>query len=158
MTTAPAVFADTPNTLEVENITDYKTNHGASIYEQGCQALDNKALTEGFSMSINRSVIFVEALHCKASQMGWNQGSKQITSFVNRDGKTIDFIKEYGQINKVTLKTQYEQFCKAGEADAQSRAKQNNTMVCICLGKSLTISTQAKLLACHTKFTFDGVE
>ncbi len=85
MTTAPAVFADTPNTLEVENITNYKTNHGASIYEQGCQALDNKALTEGFSMSINRSVIFVEALYCKASQMGWNQGSKQITSFVNCD-------------------------------------------------------------------------
>jgi hypothetical protein len=90
--------------------------------------------------------------------MGWNQGSKQITSFVNRDGKTIDIIKEYGQIDEVTLKTQCERFCKAGEADAQSRAKQNNTMVCICLGKSLTISTQAKLLACHTKFTFDGVE
>ena len=84
-TTATVVFADTPNTLEVENIIDYKAKQGASIYEQGCQALDNKALTEGFSMSINRSVIFVEALYCKASQMGWNQGSKQITSFVNCD-------------------------------------------------------------------------
>jgi hypothetical protein len=109
-------------------------------------------------MSINQSVVFVEALHCKASQMGWNQGSKQITSFVNCDGKNIDIIKEYGQINKAMLKTQCEQFCKAGEADAQSRAKQNNTMMCICLGKSLTASAQAKLLACRTQFTFHGVE
>jgi hypothetical protein len=32
-TTAPVVFADTPNTFEVENIIDYKTKQGASIYE-----------------------------------------------------------------------------------------------------------------------------
>ena len=31
-TTATVVFADTPNTLEVENIIDYKTKQGASIY------------------------------------------------------------------------------------------------------------------------------
>ena len=59
---APVVFADTPNTLEVENVIDYKTKHGASIYERGCQALDDKAVTEGFSMSINQSVVFVEAM------------------------------------------------------------------------------------------------
>ena len=157
-TTATVVFVDTPNTLEVENSIDYNTKQGASIYEQGCQALDDKAFTEGFSMSINQSVVFVEALHHKASQMGWNQGSKQITSFVNRDGNTIDIIKEYGQIDKVTLKTQCERFCKAGEADAQSRAKQNNTMMCICLGKTLTAPAQAKLLACYAEFTFYGVE
>ena len=69
-TTTTVVFADTPNTLEVENIIDYKTKQGASFYEQGCQALNDKALTKGFSMSINQSVIFVEALHRKASQMG----------------------------------------------------------------------------------------
>ena len=109
-------------------------------------------------MSINQSVIFVEALHRKASQMGWNQGSKQITSFVNRDSKTIDIIKEYGQINEAMLKTQCEHFCKAREADTQSHAKQNNTMMCICLGKTLTTSAQAKLLACRAEFTFDGVE
>ena len=91
--------------------------------------------------------------------MGWNQGSKQITSFVNRDGKTINIIiKEYGQIDEAMLKTQCERFCKAREADAQSRAKQNNMMMCICLGKTLTTPAQAKLLACRAEFTFDGVE
>ena len=78
---APAVFAATPNTLGVEDIIDYKTKHGLSIYERGCQALDDKALTEGFSMSLSQSVVFVEAFHNKATQMGWNQGSKAITSF-----------------------------------------------------------------------------
>ena len=105
---APAVFAATPNTLGVEDIIDYKTKHGLSIYERGCQALDDKALTEGFSMTLSQSVVFVEAFHSKATQMGWNQGSKAITSFTNRDGKTVDIIKEYGQINEVTLKTQCE--------------------------------------------------
>ena len=76
--------------------------------------------------------------------MGWNQGTKQITSFVNKDGKTINIIKQYGQIDEATVKTQSENFCKPGGANAQSRAKQNNTMMCICLGKSLTTVTQAK--------------
>jgi hypothetical protein len=89
-------------------------------------------------------------------------GNQYQTSFLELllldDGKTINIIKEYGHIDEATLETQCEQFCKAGEADAQSRAKQNNTMMCICLGKSLTASAQAKLLACHAQFTFDGVE
>jgi hypothetical protein len=155
---APVIFADTPNTWGVDDVIDYKTKQGASIYERGCQALDDKALTEGFNMSMNQSVVFVEALHRKATQMGWNQGSKQITSFTNREAKAIDIIKEYGQIDEATLKTQCERFCKAGGADAQSRAKQNNTMMCSCLSKTLTAAAQAKLLACRSEFTFDGVE
>ena len=49
---APAVFAAMPNTLGVEDIIDYKTKHGLKIYERGCRALNNKALTEGFSMTL----------------------------------------------------------------------------------------------------------
>ena len=64
---APVIFADTPNTWGVDDVIDYKTKQGASIYERGCQALDDKALTEGFNMSMNQSVVFVEALHRKAS-------------------------------------------------------------------------------------------
>jgi len=108
---------------------------------------------------MNQSVDFVEALHCKATQMGWNQGSKQITSFTNRDGRMVDIIKQYGQIDEAMLKTQCERFCKAGGADAQSRAKQNNTMMlCACLSKTLTASAQAKLLACRSEFTFNGIK
>ena len=108
---APVVFADTPSTLGVEDIIDYKTKQGNTIFEQGCAALDDKALTNGFSMSITQSVVFVEALKCKCSLMGWNQGTKQITSFTNKDGKTVNIIKQYGQIDEVTLKAQCEDFC-----------------------------------------------
>jgi hypothetical protein len=156
--TTTAISADTPNTLEVEDIINYKTKHGSAVYEQGCQPLDNKAVSKGFSMSLSQSVVFVEVLHCKATQTGWNQGSKQITIFNNATGKSVDVIKEYGQIDEAMLKIQCEQFCKAGGADAQSRAKQNNTMMCTCLAKSLTASAHAKLLTHRSEYTFDGVE
>jgi hypothetical protein len=156
--TAPVVFADTPSTLSVEDIIDYKTKQGSQIFENGCKALDDKALTDGFNMSMSQSVVFVEALQRKCSVMGWNQGTKGITSFINKDGKTIDLIKQYGQIDEATLKTQCETFCKPGQANAQTRAKQNNTMMAICLMKTLTAGAQAKLLACRSEFTFDDVE
>ncbi len=90
--------------------------------------------------------------------MGWNAGPKQITTFTNCSGKTGDIIKEYGQINEVTLKTACKRFSKAGEADAESWAKQNNTMLAVCLGKSLAADAQARLLTYRNKYTFDGME
>ena len=131
---------------------------GSSIYEQGCKTLDNKALTDGFGMTSNQTVVFVESLTCRATPMGWNADSKQITTFTNRSGKDVDIIKEYGQIDEVTLKTACERFCKAGEVDATSRAKQNNSMLAVCLGKSLTAEAQARLLTYRNEYTFDGVE
>jgi hypothetical protein len=59
---APVIFADTPSTLGVDEIIDYKTKQGNTIFEQGCQAIDDKALTNGFSMSMTQSVVFIEAL------------------------------------------------------------------------------------------------
>jgi hypothetical protein len=55
---------------------DYLTKRGSSIYEQGCMALDNKALAGGFGMTTDQTVVFIEAVsHC-ASAMGWNKGAK----------------------------------------------------------------------------------
>ena len=47
---AAVVFADTPSTLGVDNIINYKTKQGNAIFENGCKALDDKALTDGFNM------------------------------------------------------------------------------------------------------------
>ena len=85
--------------------------------------------------------------------MSWNQGSKQITIFNNVTGKSVNVIKEYSQIDKAMLKIQCEKFCKAGGADAQSRAEQNNTVMCTCLAKSLTISAHPKLLTHCSEYT-----
>ena len=149
---AAVVFADT--------LIDYSTKRGSSIHEQGCKTLDDKALTDGFRMASDQTVVFVESFTCRATLMGWNTdtGSKQITTFTNRSGKDVEIIKEYGQINEVTLKTACELFCKAGEVDATSRAKQNNSMLAVCLGKSFTAEAQARLLTYRNKYTFDGME
>jgi hypothetical protein len=125
---AAVIFADTPQSLYADDLIDYSMKRGSSIYEQGCKTLDNKALTDGFGMTPNQMVVFVESLTRRTTAMGWNASSKQITTFTNRSGKTIDIIKEYSQIDEVTLKTACECFCKGGEADTESWAKLNNTM------------------------------
>ncbi len=38
------VFAETPQTMEVNNLIDYSTKRGAEIYKQGCAPLDNKSV------------------------------------------------------------------------------------------------------------------
>jgi hypothetical protein len=110
----PVVFADTPQMLGVNDLINYSMKRGRLIYNQGCKALEDKALTNGFNMIHNKTVLFVEAFQRHADAMGWTKGTKQITTFTNCDGKSIDIIKNYGQIDKAMLKTACEQFCKAG--------------------------------------------
>jgi hypothetical protein len=162
-TAAPApaavVFADTPQSLNAKDLINYLKKRGSSIYEQGCKTLDDKALTNGFGMTSDQTVGFVEALTRCATTMGWNTGSKQITKkFTNSAGKTIDITKEYGQVHELTLKTASEHFGKAGEVDAETRARQNNIMLAICLGKSLTADAHARLLTYCNEYTFEGME
>jgi hypothetical protein len=154
----PVVFADTPQRLEVESLIDYGMKRGAEIYRQGCAPLDDKSLTDGFNMTPDQVVMFVQAFQCRCTEMGWNTGNKNITSFTNRDGKTINIIKNYGQINEATLCTACEPFCSAAGADSRTRAKQNNTMMCICLAKSLTADAQTRLLTYRKDYLIGDVE
>ncbi len=109
-------------------------------------------------MTTDQMVVFIKAVsHCTIA-MGWNKGTKQITTFPNRSGTLVDLIKCYGQINKATLKIACERFCKAGEVDVESCAKQNNTLMAIFLASSLTAEAQARLLTYRNEYTFDGVE
>ena len=156
--TTAVVFADTPQTLGAEDLIDYSSKRGSEIYKQGIAALDDKSLTDGFNMTANQTVVFTEAFLSRATAMGWNKGSKQITTFNNSSGVPVDIIKSYGQIDEATLKTACERFCKPGQPDAESRAKQNNTMMSMCLNKSLTASAKASLLTYRNEYTFDGVE
>ncbi len=90
--------------------------------------------------------------------MGWKQGARQITLFANSTGSQIDIIKRYGQIDEATLKSACERFCKPGGVNSQTRAKQNNMMMSICLANSLTADVQARLLTYRNEYTFDGAE
>jgi hypothetical protein len=40
------VFAETPQTMEVDNLINYSTKRDAEIYKQGCAPLDDKSLTK----------------------------------------------------------------------------------------------------------------
>ncbi len=144
--------------MGTNELINYLSKRGSDIYKQGNAPLDNKALTNGFNMTAGQTIVFNEAFLNRATAMGWNKGSKQTTTFTNSSGVAVDIIKSYGQINKATLKTVCERFCKAGQVDAESCAKQNNTMMCMCLNKLLTASVKASLLTYHSKYTFDGVE
>jgi hypothetical protein len=61
---AVITFADTPQSLNADDLIDYSTKRGSSIYEQGCKALDDKALTGGFGMTTDQTVVLVEPLSC----------------------------------------------------------------------------------------------
>jgi hypothetical protein len=95
----------------------------SSIYDQGCKALDDKAFAGSFGTTTDQTVVFVKAASCCTTAMGWSKGTKQITTFTNHSGTPVDLIKCYKQINEATLKIACKRFCKAGEADAESRAK-----------------------------------
>jgi hypothetical protein len=140
----PVVFADTPQMLGLNDLIDYSTKRGQLIYDHGCKALNDKALTNVFNMIPNKTVVFVEAFQCHTDAMGRTKGTKEITTFTNRDGKSIELIKSYGQINEAMLKAACERFCKARENDSQSRAKQNNTMMSNCLSNSLFNGSKSK--------------
>ncbi len=93
---APVVFTDMPQTLGANDLIDYLTKRGSAIFKQGCKALNEKALTNGFAMTPDQTVIFVEAFHRCAMTMGWNQGAWQITTFANSAGGQVNIIKSYG--------------------------------------------------------------
>jgi hypothetical protein len=107
---ATVVFANMPQMLGTNDLIDYSTKRGSPIFEQGRKPLDDKALTNGFAMTPGQSVIFVKAFHHCATTMSWNQGTMQITLFINSANCQVDIIKSYGQIDKATLKSACERF------------------------------------------------
>jgi hypothetical protein len=152
---ATVVFADVPQMPGVDDLINYLTQKESTIFEEGCKPLNDKALTNGFAMTPDQTVIFVEAFHHRATTMGWNLGAMQIIPFANSTSCQVDIIKTYGQIDEATLKSACERLCKPGGVHSQTRARQNNTMMNICLAKLLT---QARLLTYWNEYTFNGVE
>jgi hypothetical protein len=79
--------------LNANDLLDYLTKRGLSIYEQGYQKLNDKVLTDGFEMTTDQMVVFVKAFSCCTIVMGWNKGTKQITTLANCGGTPVDLIK-----------------------------------------------------------------
>ena len=66
------VFTDTPQMLGTNDLINYSSKRGSTIFKQEFKPLNDKALTDGFAMTPNQTVIFVKAFDRRATTMGWN--------------------------------------------------------------------------------------
>jgi hypothetical protein len=105
---APLVtFAATPTMVNHEDLINYSTKVGTTIYNEGC-----KKLTTEFDMKSSGTVVYTTKLQAKCVKMGWHMCTQQIFNFTNAAGSTINIVHQYGQIDMVTLQTQCKAFCK----------------------------------------------
>jgi hypothetical protein len=149
---APAVvYAENPGRYDVNAIINFNTRLGTFIYDQG-----TKPLSKDFDMKSEDVVVFLQAFQQRCTEIGWSEGTMNITKFINSKGENIDLQSQYGQIDSATLKAQCERFCKVGEPDYGTRATQNNHMMGLCLNSSLTKGAMAKLQPYRAEYTFDG--
>jgi hypothetical protein len=100
-------FAATPAMVNHQDLINYSTKVGTTIYNEGWEKL-----TTEFNMKLSGTVIYSTKLQAKCVKMGWHMGTQQIINFTNATGSTINIVHQYGQINMVMLQTQCEVFCK----------------------------------------------
>jgi hypothetical protein len=101
--------------------------------------------------------MFIKMFENRRSIMGWKQGAMGITKLPNQHGIAIDIVKNYGQIDKPTLKAHCEEFCKVTGAN-QKCAAQNNHLMVQCLKKSLTMASLARLKPYQVQYMLEGIK
>jgi hypothetical protein len=69
----------------------------------------------------------------------------------------INIISEYGQISMAKLQTGCEDFLKAGGAQCNQQASQNNQMMAECIMMTLSTSARARLLPFWNKIKHNNV-
>jgi hypothetical protein len=104
------------------------------------------------------TVAFIKAFKNRCTIMGWNKGTQHVTKFTNQNAVLVDVVKNYGQIDKATLKAGCGVFCWVGGVNVQSSASQNNQMMAQCLKKSLTLAALAHLEPYQSQYHFNRVE
>jgi hypothetical protein len=92
--TTAVVFADTPQSLNSNDLIDYSTKKGESIYKEGSKALEDKALTEGFGMNPGQTVVFFEWVQEAGDRQTWmvNGAHHCVLQWAN-GRKTVPFNK-----------------------------------------------------------------
>jgi hypothetical protein len=134
-------FAATPAMVNHQDLINYSTKVGMTIYNEGCEKLTTK-----FDMKSSGTAVYTTEHQAKCVNMGWHMGIQKIINFTNAAGSTINIVHQYRQINMVTLQTQCEVFCKNTGTMFQARARQNNTMMSKCIMKMLTLAARVRLL------------
>ncbi len=150
---APLVtFAATPAMVNYQDLINYSTKVGMTIYNEGCEKL-----TTEFDMKSSGTLVYTTKLQAKCIKMGWDMSTQQINNCTNTAGSTINFVHQYGQINAATLQTQCKVFCKNTGTLFQARARQDNTMMSKCIMKMLTPAARVILLPFQGDYEIDNV-
>ena len=156
-TAGPVSFALSPALATGDDLLDYTTKSGSSIYKKGCEGCNTS-----FDMKPEQVVIFEKELSDKALEQGWSVGMQAITKFsviIDGTARELDVIKHYGQIDVATLKSGSEVFLKAGGAKYKQRAMQNNEQMWRCIMATLTKEAQSFLIPFQHEYTIrDGVD
>ena len=143
----PASFALSPGRASPEDLIDYTTKLGGSLWDRSTRSLDTP-----YDMTSKDTVIFTEGLANHAKVHGWSIGPKSIFSFTNDKGNVINLIKEYGQISLETLTTECAKMIGTG-AESTTRMSQNNEQCRKCLLATLEPKARARLFTHRATYT-----
>ena len=146
--TQQVTFALSPGLTNVDALIDYRTKHGAAIYQEA-----KAALPSAFSLKSSEVTLFENELESRAAASGWNSDAQGITKFVNSDNDSINLIQEYGKIDMATLKPLCESFITGNQAD--TRRAQNNRNASECLIASLDEEARKRVLAYRDEYTIE---
>ena len=108
-------------------------------------------------MKPTSTVTFIQELKEQCWDSGWSHGATSITRFTLPSGDAINLIENYGQITAADLRVQCEPFAKVGGLLYESRARQNNKMMSLCLHNTLTVEARSRLAPYRAEFTFDDI-
>jgi hypothetical protein len=87
---APLItFAATPAMVNHQDLINYSTKMGTTIYNEGCEKL-----TTEFDMKSSGTIIYTTKLQAKCIKMGWHMGTQQIINFANAAGSTINIVHQ----------------------------------------------------------------
>jgi hypothetical protein len=143
-------FAATPAMVNHQDLINYSTKVGTTIYNKGCEKLSAE-----FDMKLSGTNVYTTELQAKCIKMGWHMGTQK--NFTNATGLTINIVHWYRQIDMATLQAQCKVFCKSTGALFQARARQNNMMMSKCIMKTLTPAARVRLLPFQGDYEIDDV-
>ena len=143
----PTPFALSPGRASPEDLIDYTTKLGGSLWDRSTKSLDTP-----YDMTSKDTVIFTEGLANHAKVHGWSIGPKSIFAFTNDKGNVVNLIKEYGQISLETLTTECAKMIGTG-AESETRMSQNNEQCRKCLLATLEPKARARLFTHRATYT-----
>jgi hypothetical protein len=82
-------FAATPAMVNHQDLINYSTKVGTTIYNEGCEKL-----TTEFDMKSSGTAVNTTELQAKCIKMGWHMGIQQIINFTNNAGSTINIVHQ----------------------------------------------------------------